>query len=128
MAFLTFYEIIKLIRIMRLDMGQDLFGDGALQLDGVVIDGHVVYILQYEGVTVFEAAGQRAAEKKACRWNSRRQASIFWADAMKFALISEVGFNATIVFQWFAIFYPFYFFYQSYLFLMMNTRPHTTHR
>jgi hypothetical protein len=59
--------------------------------------------------------------KKACRLFLAGK--LFWADALTFALISEVGFNTTILFRRFA---NFYLFYQS--FLKMNIRPHTTHR
>ena len=61
-------------------------------------------------------------EKKSLPVYFRRQALIFWADTIKFALISEVGFNTTILFRRFAIFY------QNFLFLKMNTRLHTTRR
>jgi hypothetical protein len=59
--------------------------------------------------------------KKACR--HFLAGKLFWADALTFALISEVGFNTTIPFWRFA---NFYLFYQR--LLKMNIRPHTTHR
>ena len=46
------------------DVRQDLFGGVGFQLDGVVIDGHIVEVLQDKGVAVFDAAGQHAGEEK----------------------------------------------------------------
>ena len=49
---------------MLLDMCQDLFGDVGFQLDGFVIDGDVVEVLQDEGVAAIDASRQYACEKE----------------------------------------------------------------
>ncbi|MHC4106291.1 MAG: hypothetical protein ACYSR9_15210 [Planctomycetota bacterium] len=46
-------------------MAKNLFGDVGLQLDVVVIDGHVIQILQNQCIAVFETPRQHTAEKKA---------------------------------------------------------------